>query len=351
MDVNAHRFSRTALALASIAALLIVLTPSSASAATGTWDLVVLRPLNAGESASVADINNAGTSVGISGTNAVKWDPAGNPTLLPLPAGCTQAQAARINAQGDIAGTSQCGSSPEVATVWYPNGTITVAPSMYVGAFNNSDTLAGLQLPNPQAFEGHAVLAAPGGTTQGLAEGGASSSEVTDLTNTYLAVGHVQYTSATTGLPQDAAVGWYGPYVFPLINGGANSTDAVAANDAGYSVVTITPAAGGLPYSVIVAPHGRVIPLTSGTADEGTDINSSGVVVGDHQQAVPSDLTITTTPMMYVYGTAVALQDLLSPSAPAVDMQSASAINDNFWVVGSGSVSDTQTSSWLMRPA
>jgi hypothetical protein len=322
-------------AFAVVAALTFVSPPVPAGAATATWTEIELRPLNPGEYPAVQDINNAGTSVGFSATDAIKWDSTGNPTRLPVPSGCEQSLPSFINDRGDIAGFSSCGSAQLVTTIWYANGTVSTGPEMLPTGFNDSDVLAGAT--PPPAY--HAVFATPGNSPQRLSEGGADSSSVEALTNTHLAVGSVSYTNPSTGQVRQAAVGWYGPYVFPLLPDNVNTTHARAANDAGYVLVSILPSVGTT-YSVIVAPNGRAFPLGANNQAEGLAINNAGGVVG---------LSHVTGATLFLYGASVPIADLLAPSAPIRDLLIPAAINDNFWIVGRGTT-QAHGLSWLLRP-
>jgi hypothetical protein len=335
VPVRTFRGCLVVAAFAVVAALTFVSPPVPAGAAAASWTEIELRPLHPGEDALVQDINNAGTSVGFSGTDAIKWDSSGNPTRLPLPSGCEQSLPWFINSRGDIAGFSLCGSAQTVATIWYANGTVSAEPAMFPLAFNDSDVLAGAT----DAADGHAVVTTPGNSPQRLGEGGADSSYVEALTNTHLAVGNVSYTNPSTGQVRQAAVGWYGPYVFPFLPDNVNTTHARAANDAGYVLVSILPSVGG-PYSVIVAPNGRVFPLGANNQDEGFDINNAGGVIG---------LSRVAGATLYLYGASVPISDLLAPSAPIRDLLIPAAINDSFWIVGR-SASQTNGRSWLLRP-
>jgi hypothetical protein len=336
-DVPVHT-SRSCLVVAAfavVAALTFVSPPVPARAAVASWTEIELRPLHPGEDALVQDINNAGTSVGFGGTDAIKWDSTGNPTRLPVPSGCEQSLPWFINNRGDIAGFSLCGSAQPVATIWDANGTVSAGPAMFPTAFNDGDVLAGVTDP----AEGHAVFATPGNSPQRLSEGGADTSFAAALTNTHLAVGSVTYTNPSTGHVRQAAVGWYGPYVFPFLPGNVNTTHASAANDAGYVVVSILPPVGTA-YSVIVAPNGRVFPLGANNQDVGFDINNAGGVIG---------LSRVAGATLYLYGASVPISDLLAPSAPIRDLLIPAAINDNFWIVGR-SATQTNGRSWLLRP-
>jgi hypothetical protein len=348
-----RRWARSAFAVALVMGATGIGGAATARAAVDdAWTVTELQPLTAGALTLVHDINDDGISVGSSGTSAVEWDENGTPTALPNPVGCTNGQAQHISDDGDVVGMADCGNGTTKGTYWHNGVVSTPAPTMWLYGVNDAGAAVGVDLPQGAGpgKPDHPGLVLPGHPAQDLIDGGADGGNAAAITNTYLAVGTVTYNQPTAdnNLQTTHAVGWYGPYVFPLISSPHN-TRAVTANDAGYSLVTIDDPAQ--PYSVIVAPHtGQVIPLSSSHEDGGSDLNDDGIVVGTKTHYYGGFLNVGFTGELYVYGTAVDLDSLVSDDdfGRFLDYQSPRALNNDLWIVGNTSLEDNQ--AWLMRP-
>lgn len=104
---------------------------------SNTGAITELAPLPDDEGASVRDLDDAGTAVGMSinvlpgapdpivEQHAVRWNPAGEPTALPVPAGTTNSFAAVTNDNGVIAGSITVPGQGTRAVRWNTDGTVT----------------------------------------------------------------------------------------------------------------------------------------------------------------------------------------------------------------------------------
>jgi hypothetical protein len=331
----------------------------TADAAESPWTVVELQPLHEGDEVRVGDINDAGISVGTSepagGDRApVRWDADGVPTELELEDGCAASAVVSISNDGHITGSGVCDDLEDhfTALIWQPDGTPSHAGGLTHGESIDDNGVitgwdvhpgAGPDAPNTL----HAFAYLQGHPQVDLAEAGADNSIAFGHTSWGYVVGAL---SGLPGLPTDVAVGWYGPYLFPLLDTDLSSA-AVAVDESGTTLVVTYPDGSTRQRGHLVAPGGRTVALNSaGDFDRLADVNGGAVVVGtktvdDKSTAAVADDDVVGT--FYLGSLAVSFEDLVSDADVATyGLTFPTALNDSAWVVGA----DGGT-GWLLRPS
>lgn len=319
-----------------------LVVPVASDAAVSSWETVVLEPLSPGESTRVGAVNNAGISVGSSGTTPVRWDVAGSPTALSVPAGCTRGDGRRISEGGVVLGAVTCGGHAR-SVHWLANGTAVDHPAGFFGL--DYDDASGILVGSMTPGDGtaHAAAYQPGSPIIDLADGDAGDSFARAMQADGYVVGTL-LTAPSSGNPgYQVAAGWYGPWAFPLVRTDIRSA-AVDVNEAGFALVQVSEP--GYNRGVLVAPGGRLIAIENGgVADDVVDLNNNGAVVGYRSTGS------TAVGLIYVGGGSARLDELASPAdATALGFHSPVSINDNAWVVGNLRSDQGVYTAWLLRP-
>jgi hypothetical protein len=346
METNKKKRTRVAAAAAGIAlggSLLVAPSIFGGAAANAAenpnpWQSVRLQPLAEGDATHVNQLNNAGFSVGKSGTKPVIWSPAGKATALPLPEGCTTGEATSIARTGLVAaGVADCGDGAADTTgiVWTQDGATKLEAPL--GVRDVSGT--GFTVGQRSATNDNAFVFVKGSPRLDLPDGGASSSEANAITEYGFIVGT---THGVPTLPASVATGWYGNQVFPLLQVNVAS-EGIDATESAYSLVQITGTANDHP--VVVTPQGGIVNLNSdGAKDVGVDLTENGFVLGYRQASADSEATVG---VVYLNNGAAVRLDQLASSADTTTygFDKPAAMNDGLSMVGNhGNV------SWLLKP-
>ncbi len=304
------------------------------------WITIALRPLTLGQPTVVHDINSERVSVGSSGGpmgTPVRWDVAGAPTNLPVPAGCSGA-ATTIAENGVIAGELTCSEAPQDRQmIWFPNGTT-------LGSTSAAEVTAedvephGIVVGSRDVDGGtHAAALLTDRSVQDLEDSTAASSVARAITSFGYVVGHVAGLPGT-GNAGRIAVGWFGPYVFPLFDL-AVPTSAVDVNELGYALVQIE--ADGATRGAIVGRTSTLLLDDGGDADEVLDLNRHGTVLGIRTVGGERHGVWYVGP-----STVVRLDSIVTSEERATWSYDAPvAMNDQGWVVG-----NDDGTAWLLQP-
>lgn len=332
----------------------LVLSPR-VEAQGAPWTAIELKPLGAGWTTNVEDVNNAGISVGSStsppvipfpgaiGTRIpVRWDANGNPTGLAVPPGCGGGEAIAIDEPGVILGEAYCGDA-SYAVEWIGASVLKLEPNVIPTDIDDNGISVGARVlptgstPDWQAYAlwpPHPRLDLPyaPGTTRTI---------VHALTSWGYLVGT---TSRDDHLPR--ATGWYGDQSFPLVSTDI-ANEGVDVNERGVALVQYLNPMGF--SGVLVDPGGGQRPIDhSGVNDFMIDLNRYDVVLGRRQLTQNTGLGPTYAAAFYAFGGSIRLDALVSPQAVATfGFDQASALNDKAWVVGT---SATKKLSWLLKP-
>jgi hypothetical protein len=305
-------------------------SPAKADPETGspTWTVVELPPLPGDEWAMALRFDAQGRILGSSERKLVRWDGSGQPTALPLPSGCTESTPWTMNDAGDVIGAASC--TDGLRTMFWPAGGGVEPFTAPLDAHDLND--AGVVVGSAAR---QAARWLPGTGVVLLLDTGCQTSEAAAVTDTALVVGTCTIDGATH------AVGWFGPYVFPLTaspnSRGIMATDsgiAMVTSDGQYTLVT---AAGSAPVN------------SGGEGEEVIDINNYGLAVGRLGPRVDGHLVHAG---LFAYGTAVRLDDLLPPDNPFPSgLGQAWGINDQGEIVGRTDLSaGPGPRAWLLRP-
>jgi hypothetical protein len=326
-------------------------------AAKPLWTVIELQPLHEGDQVDVVDINDAGVSVGTSEPAdgdpvPVRWSTAGVPTELELEDGCTFSYLRSISDAGHIAGHGVCEDVEDHfgALIWQPDGTPSHAGGlMHAEAIDVNGVITGFDLqPDASAELGYhpqAFAYLQGQPQVDLPDAGAPGSFAFDHTSWGYVVGML---SGLPGVPTNVAVGWYGPYLFPLLATELSSM-AVAVDESGVALVVTYRDGSSAGRGYLVAPGGTTVAVGTSDLDRPRDVNAAAIVVG--QKVLDDKGTATfdddlVAGVFYLGPQSVRLDELVSESdASTYGLTRPSALNDSAWVVG-----DEDGAGWLLKP-
>jgi hypothetical protein len=336
--------------LGTVASLLTALTgvvacsAPTAHAQTGEWTIEELPPLPSHDWAIALEIDDAGRAMGVSGNLPVRWSAAGVPAALPLPADCTSpgftASSIRgASANGHVIGELHCTGGDRFVVWPAAGGLIEVDGDFDPINVSNSGALAGVS-------DGHAAVWIPGGTgLVVLDDAGCAYSAATAITDVGLVVG-----VCTLPDPSGAtyAVGWFGPYLFPLTPDRPD-TYPYDVTDSGIVLLHDSPAR----TTTVLTAAGESLLDPSRQGFVGMDLTEDGLVLA-------SDLPVDgdgpwlpfTNPALYAYGTRIPIESLIPGESgftgSAVVVQ---GVNRQAQLVGwLRTTDDSPPIAWILQP-
>ena len=262
--------------------------PIAAFAGPITYSVAVLSaPSGLSVDVYMTGINNSGQVAGQGFTSthqqAFISSPSGN-TLVPLPAGWTDAGADGINSSGQVVGTGDFGvvNQPFIGTtagsmaIPFPSGVVPNVFGAYGYGVNDSGQVVGSVGGSPGAAfigntSGTSAVPLPSGWTGGVGQGINEAGQVTGWgDNGFITQAFIGSTSGGSAIPLPSGF---------LFTGG------FALNDSGEVVGDGSTRSGGPEQAFIGTTSGSTaIPLPSGATDAfagSQSINDSGMVVGN----------------------------------------------------------------------
>ena len=317
--------------------VLLLLAPFSAHAETApAYQLVPLEALPHQRATQAFDINNQGTTVGVSSpmtstgssVNAVQWNDTGSATPLPIQ---EESFVTTVNSLGHVAGNVDLGGSVIHAFLWNGSNQIDIHTSgedSYTFGMNDLDEVAGWYV----TLGKDVAYVWSNGTRISLGFLGGDESRAISINNAGQAIGYAESANGN-----DRAFVWSDangnkvsdPGEMVQLPDNGISSAATAINELGQIVGFVsTPTITRQPVVWNDTSSFTTLPIPSGeTSAEISSINNLGEIVGFAGSHA----------LLWQDGTVYDLNTLIGDH-PEWLLRRAASINDDGWIVGVGTV-------------